>query len=86
MVLLMLHTADTLLLYLFCMCFMFVKCMLSNGFLCFLFNYLSVIKYYLSLIKYYLSVIINYLSVIIENSTGKTKTNPIGNGSESYRK
>jgi len=50
------------------------------------FNYLSVIKYYLSLIKYYLSVIINYLSVIIENSTGKTKTNPIGNGSESYRK
>ena len=61
----MLHTADTLLLYLFCMCFMFVKCVLSNGFLCFLFN---------------------YLSVIIENSTGKTKTNPIGNGSESYRK
>lgn len=79
MVLLMLHTADTLLLYLFCMCFMFVKCVLSNGFLCFLFNYLS-------LIKYYLSVIINYLSVIIENSTGKTKTNPIENGSESYRK
>ena len=51
-----------------------------------IYYYLSVINNYLSLIINYLSVIINYLSVIIENSTGKIKTNPIGNGSESYRK